>query len=337
MNRVTVLVWLMAGAVVGCSSDGGSSASSGGTSGTGGNGAAAGSSSGGSGGVGASGGSGGATGGTAGAGGSGPQCAAGPGYATNPSPTRVDQVLAKIVDPQGAPAADLLVQVCGTDICVNGKTDADGVVVTCQSGGQICTPGVNPGQNLTHPAFKYGSGLNFVKFAYPLPTNSTQFDLGTLTIIPLDPPGSGQAFAPGASVSSHGIDLTLAADTKVTIDQLTYLSDDEQQFRAVTFDPSDAPDAIDSSLNLEILIGTTPIETAFCPPAALSIPNTKGWAADAEVEFFLHGVSIEEEWAPYAGWAKVSDGKVSSDGTKIVTNDGEGIPHLSVIGVRLKP
>ncbi|MEZ4234206.1 MAG: hypothetical protein R3B89_33840 [Polyangiaceae bacterium] len=48
-------------------------------------------------------------------------------------------------------------------------------------------------------------------------------------------------------------------------------------------------------------------------------------------------MSIEEEWAPYAGWAKVSNGKVSSDGTKVATNPDEGIPHLSVIGVRLKP
>ncbi|MCB9584156.1 MAG: hypothetical protein H6718_02105 [Polyangiaceae bacterium] len=336
MNRIAILVWLTAGALAGCSSDGGNEAS-GGSSGSGGSGAAAGSTSGGTGGAGATGGAGGSAGGVGGSGGSTPQCADGPGYATNPTPSRVDQVLAKVVNPQGAPVADLLAQVCGTDFCVNGKTDATGAVVTCQSGGQICTPGINPGQDMTLPAFKYGAGLNFVKFAYPLPSGTTQFDLGTLAIVPLGPPGSGQTLTSGATVTSNEVELTLAENTAVKIDQLTYLTEDEQQFRAVVFDPADAPDAVDPSLNLELLVGTTPIETEFCPAATLSLPNSKGWAADADVEFFVHGVSIEEEWAPYAGWAKVSDGKVSSDGTKVVTNDGEGIPHLSVIGVRLKP
>lgn len=337
MNRVTILVWLVAGALIGCSSDGDSNASSGGAGGSGAAGSA-GTGAGGAGGSTSSGGSAGSnSGGAGGAGGSNPECAAGPGYATNPSPVRVDQVTATILDLNAAPVSGLLTQVCGTDFCVNGKTDDAGAVVTCQSGGQICTPGISPGQELTHPAFKYGAGLRYVKFAYPLPTGSTQFNLGTLTIVPLDPPGSGSPLTPGSTVSSNGVTLTLAEGTVVTIDELTYLAADEQQFRAVVFEPADAPDAIDSSLNLELLVGTTPIETEFCPAAALSLPNSKGWAADSEVEFFLHGVSIEEEWAPYAGWAKVSDGKVSADGTTVTTNEGEGIPHLSVIGVRLKP
>ena len=66
----------------------------------------------------------------------------------------------------------------------------------------------------------------------------------------------------------------------------------------------------------------------------LSVPNTTGWAAGTEVEFWIHGVSVKEEWAPYGGWGKVSDGKVSSDGSRVETNEGDGIPILSVIGIR---
>jgi len=47
-------------------------------------------------------------------------------------------------------------------------------------------------------------------------------------------------------------------------------------------------------------------------------------------------VDVEEEWAPYSGWAKISDGAVSSDGTSIVTAAGQGIPQLSVIGIKRK-
>ena len=66
------------------------------------------------------------------------------------------------------------------------------------------------------------------------------------------------------------------------------------------------------------------------------IARTRGeWAAGAAVEFYIHGLDVGQEWAPYAGWAKVSDGKVSDDGTEVVTADGQGIPVLSTFGVRL--
>lgn len=242
-----------------------------------------------------------------------------------------------IIDPAGAPAEGVFIQVCGTDFCVNGTTNANGELVTCSNGGPVCTPGVAPGQNMTQPAMKYGDGLTYVKFGYPLAGSTPRFDLGTLKIISIDPPGSGQPITPGTTAVSNGVELSLAAEAKVTFDELTYVTDEEKQFRAVIFDPTDAPEALDPALNLELLVGTTPIETEFCPAATLTLPNSKGWSPDAEVEFFVHGVSIEEEWAPYAGWAKVSNGKVSSDGTKVATNPDEGIPHLSVIGVRLKP
>ena len=67
----------------------------------------------------------------------------------------------------------------------------------------------------------------------------------------------------------------------------------------------------------------------------LTVPNTAGWPAGQAVEVFIHGVSVEEEWAPYAGWAKVSGGVVSDDGLSVVSTEGEGLPVLGVVGVRL--
>jgi hypothetical protein len=96
-----------------------------------------------------------------------------------------------------------------------------------------------------------------------------------------------------------------------------------------------APAAVDASLGFEMVIATTPIETKFCPHAELDVPNLPAFAAGAEVEFWLHGDSLEREWAPYGGWAKVSSGSVSADGTRIVTRDGEGVPLLGVFAIKL--
>ncbi len=61
------------------------------------------------------------------------------------------------------------------------------------------------------------------------------------------------------------------------------------------------------------------------------------WPAGTAVEFYIHSVSVDQEWAPYAGWAKVSDGAVSADGKTIATADGQGLPVLEVFGIQKKP
>jgi hypothetical protein len=88
---------------------------------------------------------------------------------------------------------------------------------------------------------------------------------------------------------------------------------------------------------LELLFALSPVDTVVCPPARLGVTNSGGWPPATAVEFFVHGVSIEEHWAPYGGWAKVSDGAVTSDGARITTAESGGIPVLGVIGVRRKP
>ena len=45
------------------------------------------------------------------------------------------------------------------------------------------------------------------------------------------------------------------------------------------------------------------------------------------------------QWAPYAGWAKASDGVVSGDGASAATLDGpqQGFPLLENFAIRKKP
>jgi hypothetical protein len=98
-----------------------------------------------------------------------------------------------------------------------------------------------------------------------------------------------------------------------------------------------APSAVDASLGFGILYALTPSGTELCPPAALTVPNSANFPARSSVEIFLHGTDILESWAPYGGWAKVSDGVVSEDGRTVSTVEGGGLPGLSVVGIRLAP
>ena len=70
------------------------------------------------------------------------------------------------------------------------------------------------------------------------------------------------------------------------------------------------------------------------------LKNGIGWMAGPLrahhlLMFVGYGVYVAEAWAPYGGWAKVSDGVVSPDGASVTTVDGGGLPELSAVGVRL--
>ncbi|MBK7581037.1 MAG: hypothetical protein IPI67_12590 [Myxococcales bacterium] len=325
--RITsAVICLSVFASFGCSSSdggGGGGSTSGGTSG------------GGAGGTLTTGGSGGtASGGSSGAGGS--ACAKGPGYPSTDPSHQVDELNATILDTTGAPATKVLAQVCGLDLCINGSTDNQGVVCTLDKQTSVCAPGILPNAEFRRPAFKYGDGMGYVKFAQLLPTNTTKYAIGEVRTAKLPDPSQGVTLVPGGSASSGGATLTLAAGTDITFDELTFDTDELKKFRAAEVPLSSAPPAVDKSAGFEIIVGTTPLDTEFCPHAKLSVKNTASWAAGTEVEFWIHGIDPGEEWAPYAGWAKVSGGKVTSDGQSVETNDGEGIPVLSTFGIKKK-
>jgi hypothetical protein len=77
-----------------------------------------------------------------------------------------------------------------------------------------------------------------------------------------------------------------------------------------------------------------PLETVICPSPALSIENTAELAAGTELELFVQGLDVSEEWAGYARWQKAGEGSVSDDGATLEFPDG--VPVLTAIGVREK-
>jgi hypothetical protein len=253
----------------------------------------------------------------------------GPGFDGNETPVPITSVQTTIVDlgTPPMPVADVLTFLCGIDICSDPQnTNVDGEVV-------INAP--NPPGEMIQPAFKYGDGLEYGKFAVALPEAVNV--LPSAAIARLPPFAEGQTLAPGTTVTSGDVTLTIPAETSVEIDYLIYDETEKEGFRTTTILDPTAVIAIDQTLNLEIAYAVAPVETLFCPAVMVTVPNTPMWAANADVEFFVHGVDVGRHWAPYAGWAKMSDGKVSADGTTISTSPEGGMSILSVFGIRLKP
>lgn len=288
-------------------------------------------------GSGASGGAGGSSGGSGGSGG-GPSCDKGPGYHDDTPPAQVDLFDGKVIDLDGNPLADVQTTVCGVDICSElGTTNAAGDVVTCESGPVgVCKTGIAPGFALKKPAFKYGLGLSVAKFALLLPPGQTSYDVGEQSTAKFPPFSAGQPLVAGAEAANGPARIKLEPGTVMKF-EFEFVTAEERRFRAVEIPSDKAPDAVDASLGFAWLVATTPTDTSFCPKATLVLDNSGSLAAGADVELWLHGVKVEEEWAPYGGWAKVSDAKVSADGSNIETVPGQGVPLLGTYGVRLKP
>lgn len=292
-------IWALAGLALACGSDPTATPSSGGA---------------------ASAGTAGATSSSGGSGG-GNVCDPGPGYGEAQAGILIGSVTANVVDQNGEPVANLLVQVCGTDVCINGETGATG------------SAAVAPNVEIKKPAFKYGTGLDFARLAFLLGEEEVQ-ELGTVTAIRLPSFAEGAPIAAGTESISNGVVLGLEPGTTVRHDVLVYTSAEERTFRA---EPVPLPAAeLEPSLELASLFALAPVETEFCPPARLALPNEHGWEAGRAIEFFALGVDIEEEWAPYAGWTKIGTGFVSEDGRRLEL-DG-GLPILyAAIGVRQDP
>jgi len=247
-------------------------------------------------------------------------CDEGPGYREPGEAQQVEAVEARLVDLDGEPVESELVQVCGLDLCTNGKSGIDGRV------------SMTLGQRFLEPAFKFGEGRVSARFASLLP-DEPEIDLGVVRTVRLPELTTAVPLVAGGSVAYDGFELALEAGAEISIDGLSFRTEAERGLRAVAVPIADAPDVVAEGPGLEIVYAATPVETRFCPPAALSIPNSEGWEPGAAVEVYLHGVDITEEWAPYGGWAQVSEAVVSDDGERIETTD-PGLPVLGVLGFR---
>ena len=251
------------------------------------------------------------------------ECPHGPGFQGIPRQQHVQALQAQVVDLEGNAAVETPV-VCGIDMCIfiDGADSAGSIAVTTA-------------RSFDRPAFKNGLGIRYAKFTYLLP-DQAEHNLGIFRTVRLPEPADGARLVAGSELRSGPATLTASPDAKFEIDILTFTTDEERTFRCSAVPLDQAPPAVDPALGLELLFAVSPVDTVICPPARFSVTNSAAWEAGTPVEFFIHGTHVDEQWAPYGGWAKVSDGIVSLDGAFIATGD-QGLPVLGVIGIRRKP
>jgi hypothetical protein len=265
------------------------------------------------------------SGGAAGSGGSQgtPDCAQGPGYREAPMLWEAGTVTANLVGLDNAPAAGVECALCGIDVCITPvDSDADGNVT------------IQTGMPLDAPAFKVGNGLDYAKFAFELPEGTLEHVLPNVLAAELT--DTLQPFETGAELASGDITVRLPPGGVAVVDTLSFPDASQQTFRAVEIPGNRIASLAPADLDIELLFVTGPVDTKLCPSAEVTVPNRAGWEPGSAVEFWLHGSEvITEQWAPYAGWAKVSGGTVSDDGLSVTSNAGEGLPVLGVVGVRL--
>jgi hypothetical protein len=247
-------------------------------------------------------------------------CASGPGYVDGAGGISAGSVRATVVDTEGEPLADLMVFICGTDACSMPQfTSADGSVSIAYF------------EPMVKPAFKYGDGLEVGRFFPLLAESATEVDLGTIATPRLPEPGA--CLEAGVVHESGGVELGLASDAMVELPPIDYPGPDEGTFRAAELPLDLAPPGLIAGEGFDAIFALAPTGAVVCPPATLSLPNTPGYQPGTDVEILIHGVDVDEEWAPYGGWIEVAIGRVDDAGERIETVRG-GLPMISNVGVR---
>lgn len=231
-----------------------------------------------------------------------------------------ERLSAIVVDEEGEPVADILAQACGTNVCLQAKTDTQGRVTIAE------------GTSIAKLAFKYGDGLRFAQIVAELPAEQVH-ELGSQTTLRLPDGTPDNRLVAGAVVESSGAALELDGAASVKIDVLSYPDESEHVFVAREFERNVLPPSIaDQDFAAVWVFG--PQKTEFCPPAKLNLPNTAEFEPGTPVELYILVTGIEGHFARYAEWGKVGTATVSDDGARIETDPDSGLPELGIIGVR---
>ena len=244
-----------------------------------------------------------------------------PDHKTPASLLSLTSVRARLVDPERSPLPDMPALICGKDVCSLATTDGSGWIDKTYS------PPIE-GDSL---ALKTGDGINFAEFVLPITESATE--LGDQVVFQFPDASNGAALAAGTTVESNGVSLVAVDGASVEIDPIVYSDPTNRNFRAVVIAPADFPGAVDGDLGLGLVVSAAPVEARICPPAQLTVPNLAGWEPNANVEVVLHGVSISEAFAPYGGWAELTNAVVDADGETVTTTGG--VPVLGTLGFRL--
>ncbi len=278
-------------------------------------------------------------------GGTGGQSACGPRgtYGGGETSMAGASVTANIVDETGAPVVGQPVYLGGLDL-----TSAPS---TTDSAGHVA---IQTNLSMKRPAFKVGDSLSYTELAIPLTAATTDFSAGgQLLAIGKLSNKAGASLTPGTPATSGDVTVAVPAGGTVGIDTLVYGTPDSQELRTVGLPLANSGPVLASApagvgADFALLYGVAPSETIFCPAAKVTVAlphttsatgNDLGWTAGTAVEFWITTVDTGQTYAPYAGWAKMSDGVVSADGASVSTADGPhgGFTFLENFAIRKAP
>ncbi len=264
------------------------------------------------------------------------------GCTGDPSPQArcIKSVSGRVVDGQGSGIGKLLMSVCGS-ICYYGETEANGAF-NVAVGARL-----DPAQYSTLPHGR----PDRTNFYFQLPDSAADdFVAGDLLSLAL--PSGGEALvvksdqngAPAQSVTHAGVTLDVPAGVVVKIDvEDIALGSDGKLFRALRVDAAQHAAFVQPSMNVVELFHLTPFETGFQDDQGkptkvqLSFPAPAGFAAGEAVEVLALGSYLYPEWLTPARFELIATAKVSTDGTRVDMDPGQGIEYLTWVGLRKKP
>ena len=260
-----------------------------------------------------------------------PVCNPSTTYGGNEAKIYEGTVIASLVDETGAVLpAGVPLFICGLDVCAAPAMTTGAASVS-----------VSTSLSMKRPAFKFGDALTYAEFGIPLTTSATDFTTmgtGKLATAKLaDSPGA--ALTAGAPATSGDVTITPPNGSTVSINLLVYATSSQQLFHAVSIPVTNAALLLPKApTGFALLYGVAPVETMFCPAAEVTValPASLGWQAGAAVEFWITTTDAAQTYAPYAGWALMSDGVVSANGKTATTTPGQGFATLENFALRLK-
>lgn len=243
-------------------------------------------------------------------------------------------------DLTGKPLADLVISVCGA-VCYYSKTDAKGAFQA------------HVGKWINHDHYAVlvhgrpdfasvyvklpapGAGDNVVM---PQPVVVTKYDAIGPAL-----PADGAA---GSTIVAGDVTLKIPDGTQFELDVEDVANGAPGRlFRSAKWTATTPPDFA-AAAGAGPLYALAPFDVKFCKSAPCAkgdvvnaeatIPNSTGLAAGAAVEFYELDTDLFGTPFNAANYKVVSTGKVSADGKTITTDAGQGISHLTWLGVRAK-
>jgi len=247
----------------------------------------------------------------------------------------------RVVDEHGAPApAGLSVSACGPTQCNPGLTGEDARFRI--DVGLHIVPSIYAVQVHVRP--------DETAFYFPLLRGmpaAPHIDVGDLRQFPLPATGPAlqidRAGTPAQSVTSGEVTLEVPAATYVRLDVESNLAKAHgREFRTLRIPSAVQAEFADPGLGMVALYAVEPFECSFeqggspnqLVKARLSFANTGGLAAGAAVDVLALGSYVFSDWLPIGTFTRVAGAHVSSDGSRIDMDPGEGTSYLTWFGVR---